>query len=709
MAAKTLILLALAFTAYAVPTNRRARREAELTSSPDADCIVDGTTYADGNRIASDADPCLVQYCIEGEVRTTRLRCFNRDDCPPRRVEGHCCPSYDHCAALGKFPQGPAEPYPVDAPLPAGQPDPSAAQDKTPEQEAPSAAQDKTPEQEAPSAAQDKTPEQEAPAQPSPEDQKAVEQAAPIVAAPEQQAQEEAASQETPETAATGEQASEELTSEQQASAEGEASAGAPVEAAAPEAEQAIEKEAAGIITEENINLPTHSIAGENGAHNLLEAVSADEAAPEAAAETQVADVQALAAAEATPVAAAESQVADVQAVAPEAALVAAAEIQVDDVQAVAAETAPAEELLLEEEGSGEVQKEQLTEASGQQHDWTALDDSIAAAQVVAVELGELAVELEGSAAAQVEGSGQNLADLGIAADDAFAVEYAAPAEEETGDAVEGSGVATIDLSEKLTESSAAPSALDKSIAAVQVLADELGALAAELEASAQVEGSGNGLDAIAADFVSLDNVAAEASSLAVNIEALADELEGSAAPLTEGSGESSGISEPLQVDPAVEADSGSAAPSALDEALAQAEAHLQELDDLTLELEAAAAAQADGALNDDDLLAETVYSSPQESSGAMPLIVVPAPALLENDPEASGAEPLILENEPEASGAEPLILENEKAEAGGAEPLILENEKAEASGEVALISGPAPLLLEESPEGSGAAPAILE
>ncbi|XP_037092351.1 fibrous sheath CABYR-binding protein-like isoform X1 [Pollicipes pollicipes] len=84
-------------------------------------CQFGGETFEDGSRIEDPAEPCIIRYCIDGLVRTTTLRCFTRDDCAPRTVAGRCCPSYDHCPALGKFPQGPAEPYPAESTVSASE------------------------------------------------------------------------------------------------------------------------------------------------------------------------------------------------------------------------------------------------------------------------------------------------------------------------------------------------------------------------------------------------------------------------------------------------------------------------------------------------------------------------------------------------------------------------------------------------------------
>lgn len=65
-------------------------------------CVVGGTTFAEGSRVPSTADPCAVQVCVEGEVLTTKLQCFTRDDCQGRTEPGQCCPSYNHCTSLGQ-------------------------------------------------------------------------------------------------------------------------------------------------------------------------------------------------------------------------------------------------------------------------------------------------------------------------------------------------------------------------------------------------------------------------------------------------------------------------------------------------------------------------------------------------------------------------------------------------------------------------------
>ncbi|XP_043194826.1 uncharacterized protein LOC122366527 isoform X1 [Amphibalanus amphitrite] len=110
---RVLFVLALAATTLAVPMARPSTIEAtvhDVTDSAEA-CYHNGETYEDGSRIEDPSDPCAVRFCVGGSVRSTALQCIVRDDCEPRHLAGLCCPSYDHCASLGKFPQGAAEPY----------------------------------------------------------------------------------------------------------------------------------------------------------------------------------------------------------------------------------------------------------------------------------------------------------------------------------------------------------------------------------------------------------------------------------------------------------------------------------------------------------------------------------------------------------------------------------------------------------------------
>lgn len=70
------------------------------TCCPDykCDCEYNGRFYANGERLETEpGGECRVCYCSGGELQCAKVSCYIRPDCEGRKVEGKCCPKYDHC------------------------------------------------------------------------------------------------------------------------------------------------------------------------------------------------------------------------------------------------------------------------------------------------------------------------------------------------------------------------------------------------------------------------------------------------------------------------------------------------------------------------------------------------------------------------------------------------------------------------------------